>query len=35
MYRLEQEMQEIKSMLNDFGQRNQQKNAERISDMIG
>ena len=28
-------MQEIKSMLNDFGQRNQQKNAERISDMIG
>ena len=27
-------MQEIKSMLNDFGQRNQQKNAERIQDMI-
>ena len=34
MYRLEQEMNEIKAMLNDFGQRSKQQNAERISDML-
>ena len=35
IYRLEQEMNEIKSMLNEFGQRNKAQNAERITDMIG
>lgn len=34
IYRLEQEMNEIKTMLNEFGNRNKQHNAERISDMI-
>ena len=34
MYRLEQEMNVIKAMLNDFGQRNKNQNAERITDML-
>ena len=34
MYRLEQEMNEIKAMLNDFGQRSKNANAERITDML-
>ena len=32
--RLEQEMNEIKCMLNDFGQRSKEQNVNRISDMI-
>lgn len=34
MLRLEQELTEIKGMLNDFSMRNKQQNAERITDMI-
>ena len=34
IYRLEQEMNEIKSMLNDFSMKSKQQNDERISDMI-
>lgn len=34
IYRLEQEMTEIKAMLNEYGHKNKQQNAERISDMI-
>ena len=34
IHRLEQEMNEIKTMLNDYGERNKHHNANRISDMI-
>jgi len=35
MYRLEQELSEIKTMLNDLHSKNKQQNAERITDLIG
>ena len=35
MYRLEQELNDIKTMLNDLHSKNKQQNAERISDLMG